>query len=202
MFLSICKTAKALSISVLQLCHKHKLTFAQCKFVMCSLFLTRSKPNVGYFSRLTYFCQTVKLLVLPTSIGLLCGKLTSLLTQSVWRRATSFTAGVRFPAGTRDFSLLDSVHIVFGAHSIAFTSSFGPTQSPIQCLPGLLPQRYIGWGVMLTAHLHLVPRSRMMQLQLYSPIRLHGLVLNYLCTGGCFPGIKAAGTWSWPLNSI
>jgi hypothetical protein len=37
--------------------------------------------------------------------------------------------------------------------------------------------------VKLTAHLHLVPRSRMGELCLYSPICLHCIVPNYLSTG-------------------
>jgi hypothetical protein len=35
-----------------------------------------------------------------------------------------------------------------------------------------------GRGVNLTAHLHLVPRSKLVGLHLHSPIRLNGLVLN------------------------
>jgi hypothetical protein len=34
------------------------------------------------------------------------------------------------------------------------------------------------WGVKLTAHLHLMPRSRMVVLYLHSPIHLHGIMLN------------------------
>jgi hypothetical protein len=36
----------------------------------------------------------------------------------------------------------------------------------------------IGWGVKLTTHLQLVPRSRMMELYVYSPTRLHAVMLN------------------------
>jgi hypothetical protein len=38
--------------------------------------------------------------------------------------------------------------------------------------------RYRGGGMELTTHLQLVSRSRMVYLYLYSPIRLHGVVLN------------------------
>jgi hypothetical protein len=37
---------------------------------------------------------------------------------------------------------------------------------------GLFPLKYSGLDVKLTAHLHLVPRSRMVDLHLHSPIRL------------------------------
>jgi hypothetical protein len=41
--------------------------------------------------------------------------------------------------------------------------------------------REMGWGgmgVKLTSHFHLVPRSRIVELYLHSPIRLYGVVLN------------------------
>jgi hypothetical protein len=52
--------------------------------------------------------------------------------------------------------------------------------------PSLLSNEYEGlfpWGesdrgLKLTAHLHLVPRSKCVELYLHSPIRLHGLVLS------------------------
>jgi hypothetical protein len=40
-----------------------------------------------------------------------------------------------------------------------------------------------GRDVKLTAHLHLVPRSRMVELYVHSPTCIHGLVLNYLPQG-------------------
>jgi hypothetical protein len=43
---------------------------------------------------------------------------------------------------------------------------------------GLYPRGYSGRGMKLTTDLHLVPRSRMVELYLYSPICLHGIVLN------------------------
>jgi hypothetical protein len=64
----------------------------------------------------------------------------------------------------RDFSLLRIIQTDFG------------TQKPlIQLVLGAISS-----GVKLTTHLHLVPRSRMMELHLHSPIRLHGILLNYL----------------------
>jgi hypothetical protein len=48
---------------------------------------------------------------------------------------------------------------------------------------GRFPRRQSGNGVNLTTHLHLVPRSRMVEPNLYSPICLHGIVLNFLSMG-------------------
>jgi hypothetical protein len=46
---------------------------------------------------------------------------------------------------------------------------------------------YSSSGVKLTTHLHLVPRSRMVELYMHSPIRLHGAVLNQWSTGTTLP---------------
>jgi hypothetical protein len=43
---------------------------------------------------------------------------------------------------------------------------------------GVFLRRSSGRVVKLTTHLHLVPRSRMMELYINSPIRLHGIMLN------------------------
>jgi hypothetical protein len=48
---------------------------------------------------------------------------------------------------------------------------------------GLFPRRSSGRGVKLTTHLQLVPRSRKCGYIHPPPIRLHGVVLNYLSTG-------------------
>jgi hypothetical protein len=42
---------------------------------------------------------------------------------------------------------------------------------------GLLPQA-IGWCVMLTTHFHLVLKSRIVELYLYSIVHIHGMVTN------------------------
>jgi hypothetical protein len=68
-------------------------------------------------------------------------------------------AGVLFPAGARDFSIL---HIV--------QTGFGPIKPPIQEVNGL--------GVKLTTHLRLVPRSIMVELYFYSLTGFHGVMLN------------------------
>jgi hypothetical protein len=48
-----------------------------------------------------------------------------------------------------------------------------PAQPPIQWVPGAF-----SLGVKLTTHLHLLPRSRMVELYLHSLICLNGIVLN------------------------
>jgi len=45
--------------------------------------------------------------------------------------------------------------------------AMGPTGSPMQWIPGFLPQGQNGRGVKLTIHLHLVPRLRWVGLYLY-----------------------------------
>jgi hypothetical protein len=76
--------------------------------------------------------------------------------------ATGWTAGVRFPAGAKDFSLLHIVQTGSGARPY--------------------PTGTVGWKsgqlVKLTTHLRLVLRSRMVELYLHSPTLLHGMVLE------------------------
>jgi hypothetical protein len=63
--------------------------------------------------------------------------------------------------GARDFSLLHNVQTISGVHSLS-------------SIPGW---KSCG-GVNLTTHLHPVPRLRIMELYFYSPIYLHGVMLN------------------------
>jgi hypothetical protein len=49
-------------------------------------------------------------------------------------------------------------------------------------VPTQLPRGLSGRGMTLTTELHLVPRSRMVELYLHSPIRLHGVVLTLPAT--------------------
>jgi hypothetical protein len=79
-----------------------------------------------------------------------------------------WTAGVRFQAGARDFSLLHRVQTCSGAHPAYYPMGTGVS----------FPRGCSGRGVKLTIALHLVLRSSMMELYLHSPIRLHGVVLN------------------------
>jgi hypothetical protein len=47
--------------------------------------------------------------------------------------------------------------------------------------PSLLSSGYrwqSSWGMKLTTHLHLMPRSRLAELYLHSPLCLHGIMLN------------------------
>jgi hypothetical protein len=64
------------------------------------------------------------------------------MSQTVLRLATGSTARVRFPLEARDFSSYHSVRTESGAHPA-------------------------GRGVMLTTHLQLVPRSRMVDQSIY-----------------------------------
>jgi hypothetical protein len=80
--------------------------------------------------------------------------------------ATSYELDGRgsIPGKGKDFSLFHKVQTALEPHYAVGIR--GSTQG------------YSGRGVKLTTHLHLVPRSRMMQLYLYSPVRLHDMVLN------------------------
>jgi hypothetical protein len=67
----------------------------------------------------------------------------------------------------RGCSLLCSIQTGWGAH-------------PTAChwVPGLFPKGWSVLGMKLTTHLHLVPRSRMVELYLYCPLHFHGMALN------------------------
>jgi hypothetical protein len=75
--------------------------------------------------------------------------------------------GIRVPVGARSFC--------------------SPCRPDRFCVPpnllsngyrGLFPRERNRRGVKLTTHLHLQPSSRKVEIYLYSPIRLHGKVLN------------------------
>jgi hypothetical protein len=77
-------------------------------------------------------------------------------------------ARVQFPAGKRNFFSL--------VHSIQTSSVAHPASYPM----GL---EFFPWGksglvVKLTTYLHLVPKSRIVELHLHNGIYLHGIVLN------------------------
>jgi hypothetical protein len=76
----------------------------------------------------------------------------------------------------QDFSRLHSVLIGSGAHPASYTMRTG----------GFAPGDKAVRGVKLTTHLHLVPRSRLVELYLHSPTRFHVVVLikhrnNFMC---------------------
>jgi hypothetical protein len=74
---------------------------------------------------------------------------------------------ISFPA-VQVSSLLHSVQTGSGTHPGSYPIGIG--------IPS--PEDKAAGGVKLTTHLHLVPRSRKMELYLHSLIELHGIVLN------------------------
>jgi hypothetical protein len=86
-------------------------------------------------------------------------------------------------AGTVTGYGLDDLGLVPGSARF-FSSPECPDQScgPSSLLSNgyrvLYPRGYSGRGVKLTTHLHLVPRSRKLQRNFHSPIRLHGIAIN------------------------
>jgi hypothetical protein len=66
---------------------------------------------------------------------------------------------VRFPAGGGDISVLHSVQIGSGTHSVFYPTGTG----------GLFPLALSDRGVKLTTQVHLVPTLRMVELYLNSP---------------------------------
>jgi hypothetical protein len=63
--------------------------------------------------------------------------------------------------------------------SAASRPSLGPTSASYPMGTGAdFPRGKAEMGMKLTIHIHLVPRSRMVELYLHSPIRLDGIVLN------------------------
>jgi hypothetical protein len=66
--------------------------------------------------------------------------------------------------------------------------ALGPTQPPIQWVPGALSLAVKRPGRDEADYSpHLGPRSRIMELYRHSPIRLHGVVLNKLSSGTILP---------------
>jgi hypothetical protein len=86
---------------------------------------------------------------------------------SVWLRAGRPGDRGSIPGRGKRFFLLSSVS----------GPALGPTQPPVQWVPGVLsPGVKRGWGVTLTTHPHLIPRSWMSRTYIPSPPkRLHGV---------------------------
>jgi hypothetical protein len=63
----------------------------------------------------------------------------------------------------------------------------GPTRLISNGYRELFPQGESGRDMKLTTQVHLVPRSRIVELYLHSLIRLHGVVLNKLSTRTTLP---------------
>jgi hypothetical protein len=86
--------------------------------------------------------------------------------SSVEWRVTCWVAWVRFPA-VQGFSPPQRPDRLWGTPSLLFRGQRGL----------FLPRGWSGRDVKLRTHLHLVPRSRNVELYLHFPIR-HGIVLN------------------------
>jgi hypothetical protein len=89
---------------------------------------------------------------------------------------------------------VQSMRVVTGMHFRSRCSDGARfSSSPMTSRPALGPThrglflRGRSRGLKLVTHLHLVPRSIIVELYLLSPIRLHGIVLNLLSTGTTFP---------------
>jgi hypothetical protein len=92
--------------------------------------------------------------------------------QSVHRQPSDWVVRVRIPVRTKSF---------FSTPQCSYW-----VWSPFS----LLPNEYRGWSwwsMKLTTHLHLAPRSRMVELYLHSPIHLHGMMLHHLSMGIILP---------------
>jgi hypothetical protein len=66
----------------------------------------------------------------------------------------------------------------FFFYFIASRLALGPTQAPIQRVQGMISSGLSGWVVKLTTYLHLVPRSKIVELYLHSRTLLHDIALN------------------------
>jgi hypothetical protein len=78
------------------------------------------------------------------------------------------------------------VYFAYNLRNVTFLSFatsrpvLGPIQPPIHWITGALHPGVKWHSVKLTTHLHLVPRSRMMELHLHSPTYPNGIELNYI----------------------
>jgi hypothetical protein len=84
--------------------------------------------------------------------------------------ATGWMARLRFPAGVRNFSLLHSIK----------TDSRGPPYFLSNGHQERFPRGLSGQGLKLTTRLLLVPKSRKVELYIYSPKSPHGFMFNEL----------------------
>jgi hypothetical protein len=81
----------------------------------------------------------------------------------------------------------------------------GPTASYPKHAGGSFLRGQAARGMRLTTHLHLVPRLRMVELHVHSPIFLHGIVLNWSSTlpSHCVEGdlycLQSSVLWSFHL---
>jgi hypothetical protein len=85
-----------------------------------------------------------------------------LIFRSDYYRLDDRGVGVRVPGESRIFSSPRRPDLLWGPPNLLFNAYRGQG----------------GWGVKLTTHLQLMPKSKNVDLYNHSPIRLHGVVLN------------------------
>jgi hypothetical protein len=121
------------------------------------LVMQRGHIQVGYIT-VNYIVLCISCLLLSvykepgSSVSIVCG-------YGLDDRAIGF----RSPAGAKDFSSNLCVQTGSGAHPASCTMGTG----------GPFPVAKRGWGVTLTTHPHIVPRSRMSRSYTSSPPKRH-----------------------------
>jgi hypothetical protein len=108
----------------------------------------------------SYYPEIFQILLLEHSLHLAFRKKYLRIYSSLYRRATGWTAGVRFPEGESDSSLL---------HSVRFWDPLNPVSNEY---PGLLPRGKIFHASKLATHLHLESKSRVVKLYPISHVTL------------------------------
>jgi hypothetical protein len=93
------------------------------------------------------------------------------------------SAGIVQSVQATGYRLDGGVSITGGGKRFFSTSQrsdplWGPSSFLTNGSRGLFPRGLSVRGVMLTTHLHQVPRSRMVELYLHSPLSLRGIVVN------------------------
>jgi hypothetical protein len=141
------------------------LLFASFYFILCYL----SRPQIQIVEGSRTLCLSYYMTALTPSCCNLCDLPTFQESQGSSGSIVSDYGPddrVRSPTGAEDFFLAP-----------ASRTALGPTQPPIQWLPGVLyPGVKRGRGVMLTTHPHLVPRLSMNSSYTSSPpMCLHGI---------------------------
>jgi hypothetical protein len=76
------------------------------------------------------------------------------------------------PGEGKEFVFTHSIQTGSGVHTVSYPMSFGGSSIGGKAT-----------NVKMITHLQLIPRSRLVEVNLHSPIHLHGVILNNLSTG-------------------